>query len=769
MLSSIVNLFRTKPNYKKIDGDGINGENDTNDYERIELGYNAGYNAGHNTGYDVICNNKEIRNDITEDNSFKTKTQRDSLDLEIGSTNLINTDSSTEHSTIFNDEEECHKTNVSSEIFAFDDYHNGNITNKFNIICQLSWSNFFGKCKCGFAKICTFLTSLNKSHKLLHLSSNPNELKLVQNSWYELFMIGLGLIKSVKIFMLVMFLSEGFGLLSTWALFTENILLIILAPITTTIASYLIQDYLIRIHFEIREGWKKIVFEYFNNLSYQSRKKSEMSDYNSQVERTGFAIIYIVCYGFSTAIRIGIMFINCVVAFYIQKQMYFVIMYPLLFALYYFMRMSKKQETMTGLRKIKKDIEKKIKPIMYWSLHLFQNRKRSVSETIGIEQPIHNAERDYIIGWEKISKELLFFADILSSVSLYVISPDIKTFLINKVIFNQLTNSIENVGHLTNSIANQMKEFDRFIDWVKSCELDPMKPQECIVFPIKINAHIELKQSDKEDTKTNSSDSLDLLEEKTMTLGKFILDANELTISSFDKILLRGESGIGKTQLVNAIQGLISGAKFIKYNWSGSNASESNISESDYIKINDKVLPETYESNWEYMNQQTRETIPSFGLSLRQMLEDESDDDLIMRLVCIVMLEDKFNLTNLDTPMEGISGGEKMRLSILYTLWNMEKRNKQVLILDEPEQGLDEDIRVSVIKNILTYVSKPVLVIYHGSRLDLLQLPFTKVWIFDKVNVECNALQTKQTKVMEKTFKVFKNDLLKEINAILEK
>ena len=314
-----------------------------------------------------------------------------------------------------------------------------------------------------------------------------------------------------------------------------------------------------------------------------------------------------------------------------------------------------------------------------------------------------------------------------------------------------------------------MKEFDRFIDWVKSCELDPMKPQECIVFPIKINAHIELKQSDKEDTKTNSSDSLDLLEEKTMTLGKFILDANELTISSFDKILLRGESGIGKTQLVNAIQGLISGAKFIKYNWSGSNASESNISESDYIKINDKVLPETYESNWEYMNQQTRETISSFGLSLRQMLEDESDDNLIMRLVRIVMLEDKFNLTNLDIPMEGISGGEKMRLSILYTLWNMEKRNKQVLILDEPEQGLDEDIRVSVIKNILTYVSKPVLVIYHGSRLDLLQLPFTKVWIFDKVNVECNALQTKQTKVMEKTFKVFKNDLLKEINAILEK
>ena len=60
------------------------------------------------------------------------------------------------------------------------------------------------------------------------------------------------------------------------------------------------------------------------------------------------------------------------------------------------------------------------------------------------------------------------------------------------------------------------------------------------------------------------------------------------------------------------------------------------------------------------------------------------------------------------------------------------QKGKQILILDEPEQGFDEDLRVIIIRNILERINEPILVIYHGSKLDLLQLPFTKAWIFGK-------------------------------------
>ena len=53
--------------------------------------------------------------------------------------------------------------------------------------------------------------------------------------------------------------------------------------------------------------------------------------------------------------------------------------------------------------------------------------------------------------------------------------------------------------------------------------------------------------------------------------------------------------------------------------------------------------------------------------------------------------------------METLSGGEKMRLSILYTLWDLNKRNKQVLILDEPEQGLDMELVPDIILDIINY------------------------------------------------------------------
>ena len=79
------------------------------------------------------------------------------------------------------------------------------------------------------------------------------------------------------------------------------------------------------------------------------------------------------------------------------------------------------------------------------------------------------------------------------------------------------------------------------------------------------------------------------------------------------------------------------------------------------------------------MSQETREKIPSSGITVRQMLEQETNDELILDLIKMVLLEDKFNLNNLDTPMKGLSGDERMRLSIIYSLWNFYKKVNRYL------------------------------------------------------------------------------------------
>ena len=71
----------------------------------------------------------------------------------------------------------------------------------------------------------------------------------------------------------------------------------------------------------------------------------------------------------------------------------------------------------------------------------------------------------------------------------------------------------------------------------------------------------------------------------------------------------------------------------------------------------------------------------------------------------IAMLEEKFpDVDSYDINITGLSGGEKMRLSLVFTLLETIKKKKQILILDEPEQGLDEATRRQVITNILNYL-----------------------------------------------------------------
>lgn len=295
-------------------------------------------------------------------------------------------------------------------------------------------------------------------------------------------------------------------------------------------------------------------------------------------------------------------------------------------------------------------------------------------------------------------------------------SDDWKILLMNMKVFGQITSTISMFIHTSTALETHMKDFDDLIIWIKKCEeqeLDVIQSQ--IEFPLKFSSKITL-----------TSES-----EKTFNLETY----GHLDICNGDKILLKGVSGAGKTQLVNSLQGLVPGTKFNK-------------------------SPKEFETSWEYLDQQTRETIPSRGLKLRAMLEYEQDDDLIHELLEIVMLDDKFSVLGFDNPMEDLSGGEKMRLSILYTLWDMRKRGKQVLILDEPEQGLDEDTRVKVIENVLDRICEPVLVIYHGSKLDLLEMSFNKVWLFDK--------QEEKTVVKQKKFEDHRHEIVDEISKLLK-
>lgn len=529
----------------------------------------------------------------------------------------------------------------------------------------------------------------HKNNKLLGQFTNKSnqqiDLTKIQNTHFGLLKLGMQLLDNPMQFVCITICSELLQVLAVIGLLYENIFLTISMPILMCLINMKITTHNMKLNSAIVSKWENIVYNFFQDLSYSDRKEYDnMEDFKGQVAKTGWAIARVVTWGFSLLIDICITIINCIIVI-IKKQYYSVLfLVPLLFYIYVKYRMVTKQEQLTKVKKTKKEIEKRIKPLSHWYLHLFQNLKRSTKETLNVEIELRNTDDDFWMIWESITYELILVGRILSFISIIMHVKTFEQLLVIKVMFDQLISTITSFGHLTNGLANNIKDFDRFITWVQKVKKqEVVEYQSTLKYPVNIDA-IHL------------------------TLGEFTLSGHGFSIDKHDKILLRGVSGAGKTQMVNSLQGLISGCMYRSFD------------------------SKTTTQWWEYMNQQTREAIPSNGLSLREMLEGETNNELICHLISIVKLDTVFNKDKIDQPMNSLSGGEKMRLSLLYSIWELLTRNKQILILDEPEQGLDEDTRVEVIKNILINIDKPILIIYHGSRLDLLQLPLTKGWVFNR-------------------------------------
>lgn len=543
----------------------------------------------------------------------------------------------------------------------------------------------------------------------------------IDNTSFGLFKIAFNLLDNKILCMSCIILNESLSLLLSYVIITENLWMCMFYPILIKILNYMNKKYFNNQEYKIKNNWKKQMFNYFYTFSYQSRKNTIMNDFSSQIEKTGDILTNMSSYIPKMILQFIINLFSCITSFIYQiyvncnsklcfniiidEKYYIIIIIPFLIYYYYYKRFLIKQNDIANLRILKKNIEKKYMPITQWNLQLFQNRKKNIDEIIKIDNEINDIDKNYYTEWHNISTESVLFFEIIINVIIYTISKDFKSMLINKLMFDKLSSSIDNITFLTTYLNNCIKDFDKLVDYLNEITIEPIENQYKIIYPLKIMTNINLKN--------------------------FILYADNLSINYNDKILLRGETGIGKTQLVNSIQGLINGTNF------------------NYLS------PKQFENCFEYMNQQTRETIPNFGITIRQILENEMDDKLINYLLNIVELNNKF--TNYDEPINNLSGGEKMRLSILYTIWNLEKQNKQILILDEPEQGLDEDTRVNVIKNILK-LEKPILIIYHGSKIDLLQFSFNKVWIFNKNN--------NITNVIERNFIDYRIDLINEIKSM---
>lgn len=185
---------------------------------------------------------------------------------------------------------------------------------------------------------------------------------------------------------------------------------------------------------------------------------------------------------------------------------------------------------------------------------------------------------------------------------------------------------------------------------------------------------------------------------------EFVFNDYNFRISKGEKILILGESGSGKSTFIDILIGLqkINNGKVYFNN--------NEINDYHNLNLNELIsyLPqETY-----LFNSSLKSNITL--LEDNEVVDEEKFNECI-HLSCIDKFINKLsNGTNTLIGEDGskLSGGQKKRIGLARAFYNL----KDILILDEPTNFLDENTELQIIKNILMKKKLTVVMVSHKKK-----------------------------------------------------
>ena len=261
------------------------------------------------------------------------------------------------------------------------------------------------------------------------------------------------------------------------------------------------------------------------------------------------------------------------------------------------------------------------------------------------------------------------------------------------IVFIKIRNTVSNTSHFLNqwkTMENDVKAIEDFFDNKTFCV-----------------------RSDQLDIPDTLSFTSSIIRNTTKILTK---PENQIIVNKGNIIVLSGQSGCGKTTLIKALLGQIEG---ITYD-TGKNS-------------------DSYISKIAYMRQNIREVTRMVKITLRNLFSDDSDSNLIKKVLYYAKILDWFENQmngNLDIPIGEMcipSGGEKTRICFAMTLYRLEKNKCKWLILDEPDQGLDQELVPEMLTNAFKqYPDISIIMITHLCDCKMKTLNITHKWTIDK-------------------------------------
>ena len=184
--------------------------------------------------------------------------------------------------------------------------------------------------------------------------------------------------------------------------------------------------------------------------------------------------------------------------------------------------------------------------------------------------------------------------------------------------------------------------------------------------------------------------------------GKYILKNFNLLIKKNDMICIYGDSGVGKTTVLNLLCGLLQPNKgFVT-------SDNCKISVENNLYWQTKIISYMGQDTF-ILNSDVRENIT---LNFEDKLNEE-DKKKLQHIFKKVNLHKRFDLDYIFTNNSNISGGEKQRIGFARVLY----KDNPILLFDEPTNNLDENNENIVIEEIKKLKgTKTIIVVSHNKK-----------------------------------------------------
>lgn len=471
--------------------------------------------------------------------------------------------------------------------------------------------------------------------------------------------------------------------------------------------AYLLQEVHLEVNIKVlNDSLKKYV-----SLSFISKNKYNSPNHYEKMISANSAIRSMIDWGMPTMITLIGTFVGCLWTFILMDLVTEMFIATSISLLVYYFVIRKRQNTFT--KKHKKVTKKNSKLRSKISISLRRLQYKEITPD-AVSKLSNEIEKNYVESnheWRKIAT----LTNILNQIGVIIVALMMKSnitgFMLIIMSLGNLSSAVSQLTHFINQFNRYVNDFTVYEESWKDLEFknDPQK----LNLPSKLNI-------------------LDINLQK----GDFCLKLdgslkNNFSIGPGCKILVRGKTGKGKSTFLEGLTGKIDG---VRLNYGNP--------DNFYWLVAD-------------MYQNIREQNPTSGITVRDLFnaDDHQDDELIMHCMSLCFEPEELTsllnaLLNLKTKssneddieeskvtspfdvdiQEILSGGQKSRLCLATRVYEMKKKNKQILIMDEPEQGSDPETAVWVLQNIFRdFADKTIIMTSHmcKCRLDNLNVQWT--------------------------------------------